>query len=426
MIAMSKKTVMATIITLALLISLVAGLQVGKTQSLVTITIKHDGSVEGTDKIQNVGGNYVFLSTIYGSIEVEKENITIDGAGYSLLGFGSSIGIRINRLSDIKIVNMEVRGFQDGIKIIDEYGHIQGVSYSRNINISSCTIKGNSRGIVTEGTGSFIFNNSISGNEFEGIRFSRSLGNKVSNNIITGSNLGIFASYSHWNEIMESLIIGNGMGIGMDHSVENQIIKNTFKENHVTAIELNICSNYKIYRNNFINNINPREKGLQVSLPGIGTKDNIAAPNEWDNGSEGNYWSDYKTRYPNATESGSSGIGDTPFFINENNIDPYPLWQPFAENTPQPPPTSLSPSPTTQPTSTSSPNPTPSPSLSPTQKPTLEPTQSVQPTIVPIVDGVDPLSYVIGIVAVVIVAVAVSFVIYFKRLGKNQEKNYAS
>jgi parallel beta-helix repeat protein len=420
MIALSKKTVMATIITLALLISLVAGLQVSNAQSLVTITIKHDGSVEGTDKIQNVGGNYVFLSTIYGSIEVEKENITIDGAGYSLLGFGSSIGITINRLSDIKIVNMEVKGFQDGIKIIDEYGHIQGVSYSRNINISSCTIKGNSRGIVTEGTCSFIFNNSIIGNEFEGIRFSRSLSNKVSNNIITGNNLGIFATYSHWNEIMENLIIGNGGGIGIDHSVENQIIKNTFKENHGKALQLIMCSNHKIFHNDFISN--KVQEGLQVSLPGFGTKDNIAAPNQWDNGSGGNYWSDYNTRYPNATQSGSSGIGDTPFFINENNIDSYPLWQPFAENTPQPQPSSYSPSPTTPSTSTPSPNPTPNPSSSssPTQQPTLEPTQSANPTTPP--NGIDPY-LIIGIVAAIVVAVTIVGLTVYSKKSKKKTKN---
>jgi hypothetical protein len=49
--------------------------------------------------------------------------------------------------------------------------------------------------------------------------------------------------------------------------------------------------------------------------------------NFWDNGypSGGNYWSDYKEKYPNATELDESGIWSTPYVIDENNTDNYPL-----------------------------------------------------------------------------------------------------
>jgi len=66
-----------------------------------------------------------------------------------------------------------------------------------------------------------------------------------------------------------------------------------------------------IYHNSFIDNrVGAR---LQVSIdkrygPGLG--------NAWDNGERGNYWSDYLTRYANATEVDDSGIGDTPYVIN--------------------------------------------------------------------------------------------------------------
>ena len=48
----------------------------------------------------------------------------------------------------------------------------------------------------------------------------------------------------------------------------------------------------------------------------------------WDNGSVGNYWSAYKSKYPNASEIGTTGIGDTPYVIDEKNIDHYPLMYP--------------------------------------------------------------------------------------------------
>jgi hypothetical protein len=67
--------------------------------------------------------------------------------------------------------------------------------------------------------------------------------------------------------------------------------------------------------------------GLQVSMLGA-SANTIANHSIWDNGTVGNYWSDYLTRYPNASEIDGTGVGDTPFYINPNNIDNYPLMEP--------------------------------------------------------------------------------------------------
>lgn len=49
--------------------------------------------------------------------------------------------------------------------------------------------------------------------------------------------------------------------------------------------------------------------------------------------SGGNHWTDYSGtdsyRGPYQNETGSDGIGDTPYVIDENNIDTYPLMAPF-------------------------------------------------------------------------------------------------
>jgi hypothetical protein len=49
--------------------------------------------------------------------------------------------------------------------------------------------------------------------------------------------------------------------------------------------------------------------------------------NVWDDGypSGGNYWSDYLTKYPNASQIDHTGIGNAPYVINSNNTDRYPL-----------------------------------------------------------------------------------------------------
>jgi hypothetical protein len=53
----------------------------------------------------------------------------------------------------------------------------------------------------------------------------------------------------------------------------------------------------------------------------------VNSTNTWDDGypSGGNYWSNYQTTYPNAAEKGSSGIWNTPYVIDANNTDRYPL-----------------------------------------------------------------------------------------------------
>ena len=45
--------------------------------------------------------------------------------------------------------------------------------------------------------------------------------------------------------------------------------------------------------------------------------------NNLDNGSRGNYWSNY-----NGTDNDGNGIGDNPHFVYENNQDKYPLMNP--------------------------------------------------------------------------------------------------
>ncbi len=48
--------------------------------------------------------------------------------------------------------------------------------------------------------------------------------------------------------------------------------------------------------------------------------------NIWNYGSKGNYWSDY-----NGTDDDQDGIGETPYIINENNKDKYPLTGMFSD-----------------------------------------------------------------------------------------------
>jgi hypothetical protein len=110
-----------------------------------------------------------------------------------------------------------------------------------------------------------------------------------------------------------------------------------------------------------------------------------------------NYWSDYLTRYPAATEIDSSGIGSIPYDYGGSlgsHYDNHPLMQPVEI------PEFPSPSPT-------SPSPTPSPSPSPSPEPTPE---------------VEPFPTTLVIAFVVLVAViGIGSLIFFKK--HHRDKN---
>ncbi len=111
-------------------------------------------------------------------------------------------------------------------------------------------------------------------------------------------------------------------------------------------------SNNTFYHNNFVDN------SVQVLLFGT-SGDWSGVTNYWDNGKEGNYWSDY-----HASEVDNSGIGSLPYAIIASwdskvaYYDNYPLIFPFNVSATPPSP---SPIPTQTPIPTAIPTPVPTP-----------------------------------------------------------------
>jgi parallel beta-helix repeat protein len=102
---------------------------------------------------------------------------------------------------------------------------------------------------------------------------------------------------------------------------DNNVVGNEITNNDYGVYIGSLARNNVFYHNNFVNNTR------QVMSGGL--------TNTWDDGypSGGNYWSDYAGTdllsgpYQNLT--GSDGIGDTPYSIDANNTDNYPLMGPF-------------------------------------------------------------------------------------------------
>ena len=133
-------------------------------------------------------------------------------------------------------------------------------------------------------------------------------------------------------------VVNNEIGI----AIQAQSSRINITRNHIENNEMGISlsgSDLNIYHNNFINNTQHAYDLLWHPLNFAN-----AVTYVWDNGKQGNFWSDY-----NATDADGGGIGDTPYVINQrgNNIDHYPLMEPvqIAFKLPTEPESTLSPSP---------------------------------------------------------------------------------
>lgn len=314
-----KKLTSTIALLLALSFALVSLPIIGVVKADSTIYIRADGTIEGTDKIQRDGNAYTFTDDIFDPIVVDRNNIVIDGAGYILQGNGSGMGIlgitgiSLDYRSNVTIKNIQIKNFYSGIWLRDS---------SNNI-ISGNNIIENHFGIFISGSFNIISGNTITNNNSSITLDGSSAYNIISGNTVTNSNdFTIALSGSSNNTISDNTLKNNnGYCIYLSGSSDNTISGNNITNSEYSGIYLHDSFSNMIFHNNLINNQN------QIYL--------WAANVTWDDGypSGGNYWSDYNgvDEYSgvNQDEPGSDGISDTPYIIDANNKDNYPLMKYF-------------------------------------------------------------------------------------------------
>ena len=259
--------------------------QIGVIKAEETIYIRADGSVEGTTTIQRDGNVYTFADNIYGEIVVERDDLVIDGANYSLQGNGDGVGIHVPRNGNLEIKNIKIQGFKFAIYF--DY-------YSKNSNIIS--------------------GNTLTNNTYYGIYMSSSHNNSIFGNYIEDSGTGIQLAESYNNIIFQNKIIGNGKGIGFGSGGGSSTVFHNLIADNGYAFTFWASSHNTIYGNNLVDNTN------QVHA--------WSSSNNWNSFSIGNFWSVY-----NGTDINEDGIGDTPYVIitspeDYDDTDSYPLMEP--------------------------------------------------------------------------------------------------
>jgi parallel beta-helix repeat protein len=362
------KTLITTVALIALLISIGQALQIAEAQPS-TFTINPDGTITpSTGLLQRRGNLYTLEADLNCSIYIQKGDIVVDGANHTLNGPGSSqnyVAITI-MAGNVTLRNFRISGWKAGI-----YGAFN------NNTVTSNVLTNNYQGISIYASDFTASENRISQSSTailicSGTQKPQGDNNLILRNEITDNNWAIDILNSNGTTITENNVANNSVILTLG----------TLKSN------LSLAGFHMLYLNNFKDN----GKALHIPFggPTVAGFEPISPAGNWDNGSVGNYWSDYSSVFPNATEIDHLGIADTPYLINHSitwsrdyangthlegtavlgmGVDHYPLTtprSPSARATPAPP----LPSPTKTATHT----------LDPANSSVLLPSSSTMPT----------------------------------------------
>jgi len=219
-----------------------------------TIYIRADGSVYPDTAPLSSADNvtYFFEADINESIVVERNNIVVNGAGYTLEGTRWGKGIDLTGRSNVTIKNVRIKRFEIGIYLYE----------SSNSGISG---------------------NNITNNDNYGIYLYLSLNNTISGNNVTNNRDGILLTYSSNNTISENKITANYRywGVRLESASNNNTISRNNMTNNDYALSLIDSSNNNIYGNNMTNN----DYGFWIS----GSSNNLLANNLVDGSQYGFY-----------------------------------------------------------------------------------------------------------------------------------------
>lgn len=203
----------------------------------------------------------------------------------------------------------------------------------QNVTVKGMTLTNNTFGVcLSDTSNSRIENNLISSNE-HGIWLKTSINSTISGNtVVNNSGGGIHLFYSDGNRVLGNNASNNWEGISLFNSNNNTISNNSAGHNDEDGISIEGSSNNTLVDNNVNSNgdggICLRWSSSGNLLYGNDLVDNGGdgdayddGHNQWDNGTAGNYYSDF-----DCTDDDGNGFCDSRYMIpGGKSVDEHPL-----------------------------------------------------------------------------------------------------
>jgi parallel beta-helix repeat protein len=214
-----KGTVSGMIVALLLTSLFTLSYEISQVKASGTIYIRADGSIDPlTAPIQRNGDTYTLTGNITSSFDgivIERSNMTLDGAGYTVVGSRDPQyrGVRVFSQRNVTVGNVIVTNFTYGIQLW----------HSNNSNVVGNNLLHNDYDdILIDGIGNNASCNNITTDSFSAVDLSRS-GNYVAKNNMSGAGIAIWGAES---TISENSILNGGISMADSTGSYNSIFKN--------------------------------------------------------------------------------------------------------------------------------------------------------------------------------------------------------
>jgi len=261
----------------------------------------------------NNNGNGILLEEDSSNCSVSVNNVNNNSKGI-FLDYSSNNVLRSNSMAN-NTYNFWVDGWslRDFLNDVDSSNTVGGKPIYYWINRQDMDVPLDAGYVALVNCTNISVKNLNLANNGQGILLVDTISSTITGNNIAKWNFrGILLHYSSNNSISGNTIT-TGYGVYLSESSDNSITGNTITNNHY-GISLYWSSNNKFYHNNLVNN----SQHVCIETSGY--------PNFWDDGVEGNYWSNYT-----GVDANMDGIGESSYEIDSMNIDHYPLMGMFSD-----------------------------------------------------------------------------------------------
>jgi len=296
--------------------------------------------------LYNVNNSWLSKNTVYNNFRgIELENSNNNTLSGNTANSNEDTGIYLKNSNNNTLSNNAAnfiigRGRQNGIILDNSNNNTVWQNTASNNDVHGISFQTNSDNNI-------VWNNTVRYNDQAGISLGESDYNTIElNNATKNYMLGIFLSESSNNDFLRNELNNNyGMGMALSDSKNNTISGNTIKNNDGIGINLYDTRNENnIITDNYISDnsaygvqLDGRVKNNLVYnnvFDGGGSTyavDNSYDINYWDNGTIGNYYSDY-----GGVDADDDYVGDTPYSIGgtAGAVDNYPIWDDGYSGTP--------------------------------------------------------------------------------------------
>jgi parallel beta-helix repeat protein len=178
---------------------------------------------------------YTLFTDVNETIQIDEDNLTLDGAGHTIIGSGTSYGVYLNGRTGVTVRNLNVEEFSYGI----------GLYNSTENSVTNNNTSWNSRyGIYLRDSNDNTLTGNTASDNHEGIFLRNSSGNTLTANITSNNYSGI---YLHQNcdgtTVTGNTASKNSHGIYLYNSGSSTLTGNTANSNNYYGIQLYSSSN---------------------------------------------------------------------------------------------------------------------------------------------------------------------------------------